>query len=241
MMGDLPGHIFPGLAFLAWAGVWAFALLRRGGNAVANPWETHADPVLAADAVATAAWESWAKIVIPLLEMAGELRWVTWPMTEASSTIFAHITADKVVIISGIADRLTARRVLPPQSDRLALALAFFVPAVLFSTHGQHGPVAAVAHELFAKCLFAAGALVLIEQLRPAPLLRWCRIYSVALAGAWFIHTGWMLYVSGYDLMSDALAPRTYLFFTWYAVATAALLIATLSLARRAPASQNTA
>ena len=232
MMGDLPGHIFPGLAFLAWAVVWCVVLLRRGGNAVANPWDAQADPALAADGAATAPWESWAKIVIPLAEMAGELRWVTWPMTAASTTIFAHITADKVVILSGIADRFTARRILPPRSDRFALALAFLVPAVLFSTHGQHGPIASAAHELFAACLFMAGALVLIEHVRPAPLFRWLRVYAVALAGAWFIHTGWMLYVAGYDLMSDALVPRTYLFFTWYAVATAVLLGVALSWAR---------
>lgn len=233
MMGDLPGHIFPGLAFLAWAVVWCMALLRRGGNAVARPWDAAPDDVLASDAAATAAWESWAKILIPLVEMAGELRWVTWPMTEVSTTIFAHITADVVIMLSGVTDRLMARGRLPAGSDRITLAFAFLIPAVLFGTHGQHGPVASAAHGLFAQTLFAAAALVLVEHVRPAPLFRWCRVYAVALAGAWFVHTGWLLYRSGYDLMSDALVPRTYLFFTWYALVLAVLVGGAVAARRR--------
>jgi len=233
-MGDLPGHIFPGLAFLAWAVVWCVALLRRGGNAVSNPLDTRPDSLLAFDGAATAAWESWAKIIIPMLEIGGELRWITWPMTEASATIYGHITADLAVIISGVSDRLRVRGRIPPAADRVALSFAFLIPAVLFAAHGQHGPVASAAHGLFATTLFAAGALVLLEHLRPAPLFRWARVYAVALAGLWFMHTGWMLYVAQYDVMSEALVPRIYLFFTWYAIGTAVALCGALTMRRPA-------
>src|SRR6185295_17179836 len=116
-MGDLPGHIFPGLAYVAWAVLWATVLLRRGGNAVMNPWDANADAVLASDAAVALPWEAWAKILIPLVEMGGELRWVTWPMNDASTTIYAHITADLAVILSGVTDLLSARARMPRGSD----------------------------------------------------------------------------------------------------------------------------
>ncbi len=231
-MGDLPGHVFPGLAFLAWAVLWTIVLCRRGGAAISNPWDARPDAILGADAAASVGWEAWAKIVIPLVEMTGELRWVTWPMTEASTTIYAHITVDFAVMLSGAVDLLVARGRLPKGADHVALALAFFVAGVLFAAHGQHGPIAGTAHALFAKMLFAAAALVLVEHFRPAPMVRWGRIYAVALAGVWFVHTGWMLYVADYDLMSEALVPRTYLFFTWYAITVLVVLQGALAAQR---------
>lgn len=213
-MGDLPGHIFPGLAFVAWAALWCVVLLRRGNQAATLPLE------------------SWAKILIPLVEMGGELRWIGYP--DVRATIYAHIAADVAVILSGVADLLTRRGRLPKGADRIALALALLIPAALFAVHDQHGPVATTAHRLFATALFAAGAFVLIENFRPAPIVRWARLYCVALAGMWFMHTGWMLYVAQYDLMSDALVPRIYLSFTWYALALAGLLAAVLAARRRA-------
>ena len=233
-MGDLPGHIYPGLAYVFWGVAWAVWLLRRGGNVASHPWSAQPDAGLAEAPAAMASWESWVKIVIPLVEMAGELRWVTWPMTDESATIYAHILADVAVILSGVADRLTARKVLPPASDRMALALAFFVPSFLFAMHGQHGPVATAAHRLFAGTLFAVGALVLLQHVRPAPIFLWLRTYAAILAGAWFLQTGWMLYVAGYDLMSEGVAVRGYLFFTLYAVGLAMLLAAALAARRRA-------
>ncbi|MEK7401481.1 MAG: DUF716 domain-containing protein [Gemmatimonadota bacterium] len=231
-MGDLPGHVFPGLALLAWALVWCLAVARRGGPAVLQPWSVAPDTTLAADAAAAAPWESWAKIVVPLLEMTGELRWVTWPMTEASATIYAHILMDVAFILSGVTDLLTARRRIAPHSDRIALALAFLVAGLLFGAHGQHGAVANAAHGAFAMLLTAAGVLIVVEHARPAPLIRWLRVYAVALAGAWFIHTGWMLYVAGYDREGAALVPRAYLALAVYAVALAVALLVALTLAR---------
>jgi hypothetical protein len=230
-MGDLPGHIFPGLAFVAWAALWCVVLLRRGGHAVSRPWDTGADAILASDPAVSVPWEAWAKIVIPFIEMAGEVRWLGILTPEGATTIYAHITMDVAVILSGAADLLTARGKLPSGSDRIALVIALFIPAMLFAVHGQHGPVAGAAHGLFANALFVASALVLIEQFRPAPIVRWGRILAVALAGAWFMHTGWLLYVSDYDLMSDALLPRIHLQFAWYALG--AITVLMLALASR--------
>ena len=64
MMGDLAGHVFPGLAFVAWAA----HLLRGGGNVVTNPWEVQKDGTLAIAPASTGAIESWAKIVVPAVE-----------------------------------------------------------------------------------------------------------------------------------------------------------------------------
>lgn len=230
-LGDLPGHLFPGLAFTLWAAIWAVALLRRGGEAASNPWSSRPDPRIGADPAAAFAWEAWAKIAVPLAELAFEARWLTWPMTDASATIYAHITCDVAVIISGITDLLVARRRLPPGSDRLALALAFLVPALLFLAHGQHGPLAATSHLIFGLLLLATGGLVALELTRPAPLVRWLRIYTTALAGTWFAHTGWLLYLSGYDQMNEAITPRVYLQFSWYALGVAALLATTIGAA----------
>jgi hypothetical protein len=228
MLGDLPGHIFPGLAYIAWAIVWALALRRRPGA----PWSSQPDAALASDFASTGSLETWAKILIPLAEMAGELRWVTWPMTDASATIYGHITADVAVIVSGVVDLLVRRARLPVGSDRIALALAFFVPGILFVTHGQHGSVATVSHEIFGRLLLLTALLVVLGMFRAAPVIAWLRVYAVALAGAWFIHTGWMIYVSGMDLMSPMMAPRVYLAFTWYAIG--CLLVLLFVLAPRA-------
>jgi hypothetical protein len=233
-MGDLPGHLFPGLALFAWAVVWWSALARRGGPAWLHPWSVAPDEAIAADAASTAPWESWLKIVVPVVEMGFEFRWLTWPMTDASATIYGHITADVAILLSGLADRLTARGRLPAGTDRIALTLALAVVAALFAAHGQHGPVAPAAHNLFAAVLFATAALTMAEHIRPAPLFRWARIYSLALAGAWFVHTGWLLYVSGYDLMNAALVPRVWMSFIWYAIGVAVALTAAIATGRRA-------
>jgi hypothetical protein len=219
MMGDLPGHVGPGLAYFAWAVVWLLALRRRGGTALWQPWSTEPDNDLASDSAATAPWESWAKLIIPGIEMAFEFRWVRLPMSATGASTLGHITSDIAVMLSASADMLVRRSALPRGADRIALAFAFFVPGLLFVTHGQHGPIASTAHLIFGRLLLLVSAFIVAEMFRPAPLLRWLRIGAVALAGAWFVHTGWMLYVSGMDLMSAEHVPRVYLWFTWYAVA----------------------
>ena len=98
-MGDLPGHIYPGAGYVLWGLIWLSWLLRQGGNARVHPWDTKADAGLAAAPAATAPWESWLKIIFPLVEIAGELRWVTWPMTDASAGVFQHIAAEDVALI----------------------------------------------------------------------------------------------------------------------------------------------
>lgn len=235
MMGDLPGHVFPGLAYVAWAVVWLLALRRRGGSALSQPWSATGDDTLAADGAATAPWESWAKLIIPAIEMAGEFRWVRLPLTATGATTLAHVTADLAVMLSAVADMLVRSRFLPRGADRVALAFAFFVPGLLFVTHGQHGPVASTAHLIFGRLLLLASVLIVAELFRPAPLLRWLRIGVVALAGAWFVHTGWILYVSGVDLMSDEMAPRVYVHFMWYAVAAMTALAVVARPARARP------
>lgn len=234
MMGDLPGHVFPGLAYVAWAVVWLLALRRRGGTALSQPWSSAPDDALASDGAATAPWESWAKLIMPAIEMAGELRWVRLPMSATGTTTLSHITADVAVMLSATADMLVRRGALPRGADRVALAFAFFVPGLLFTTHGQHGPIASTAHLIFGRLLLLASALIVAEMIRPAPLLRWLRIGTVALAGAWFVHTGWLLYVSGVNLMSEDLVPRVYLWFMWYAVAVMVTLAAAASPGARA-------
>ncbi len=230
-MGDFPGHMYPGIMFLVWGTVWCLALRSRGGAALARPWDPHPDPVLAADPAAHAPWESWLKLLLPLLPTVGDLRWVSLPITDASVTNYQHIAGYAAVSLAGLADLLTARKVLPPGTDRLALALCFLLPAFFFAAHGHHFPVATAAHQLLALSLFWIGVLVLAEHLRPAPLFRWLRIYLVLLTGAWFVQTGWMLYRAGYDLMSEELVTRVYLFYTWYVLGLAVLLAG--GLARR--------
>src|SRR5262249_2465428 len=142
---------------------------------------------------------------------------------------YQHITAYASFTVAGLADLLTEKGVLPAAADRMALAFAFFIPAFLFLLHGSQVPVSLVVHLILGFLLLAGGILTLVEQVRPAPFVRWTRIYLVLLAGTWLIQLGWLLFVSGYDMESEATVVRTYLLFSWHAVFDGALLLAALS------------
>lgn len=190
--------------------------------------------MLARDGAAHAPWESWLKVLLPLIPTIGDLRWVTLPLTDASVGNYQHIVGYLAVSFAGMADLLTARKVLPPATDRLVLALSFLLPAFFFAAHGHHLAVATAAHQLLALLLFSVGLLVVVEHVHPAPLFRWLRVYAILLTGAWFLEIGWVLYRAGYDLMSEDVVTRVYLFFAWHALGLAVMMALALSRRRRA-------
>ena len=225
LTGDLQGHFYFGTAYVVWAVWWLADLLRRGGPVVANPLDPRPDAMLARSPVATGTFEMWLKVLAPLIGIAGELRWFRFPPTDASIIIYQHISAYGTVTVSGILDLLTASKRMPPGSDRIGLAFGFLLPAFLFILHGHQLAVSEILHRLLGSILLAVGVLVLVEHVWPAPLVRWARIYLVMLAGTWLFQVGWMLYLAGYDLESEAVVVRAILFFSWHAVIVAVALL----------------
>jgi len=213
--GDLIGHVFPGVGFLLWAGFWVVSMLRTSG----------AQNALSASALSNGEFpragtvEQWAKLLLPILGMLGEARWMGGPLSDGNVSNYQHFTAFAMVSLSGLTDMLVTRRRLPAGCDQLMLALAFLVPAMVLALHGHHLVVAEAVHTDLAVTLFAVSAFTLVEFVRPAPLIRWLRTLALVVSATWFLQIGWMLYIAHYDLSSADVAVRGHLFFTWHLIA----------------------
>lgn len=233
LTGDLEGHVYFGLVFVAWAVARGISLMREGGPVVRRPLDPDPDPALGALPAALTSFEAWAKVVLPLFGIAGELRWIAFPMTDASVIIYQHITAYGIFSVAGVVDLLAARKRVPSGADHVALAGAFAVAGFLFLVHGHHLSVSVALHTLLAWLLLAQAGLIVWERFRPAPLLRWSRLYVLLLTGTWLLQLAWMLYVAGYDLDSPMVVLRTHLFFMWHAAGAALVILGTTAMARR--------
>jgi hypothetical protein len=231
--GDLIGHLFPGVAFLIWAALWAGDMLRRGAGHAdfmvdARPLTQDAAPLPEPGVL-----ERWMKLLLPVLGMLGEARWMKFPMRDIDISNYQHFTTYTLVSLSGATDMLVRRGMLPRGAGRMVLALTFIVIAFTLGFHGHHMVVAETVHADLAVALLVVGLLVLLEQFRPAPLVRWLQIYALAVSGTWFLHVGWILYVAQYDLMSDDVAVKCHLFFSWHLVGVALALLVTAGIATK--------
>jgi hypothetical protein len=240
--GDLLGHLFPGVMFLVWAAFWAKDMLRRGGGNSAFMFDARPLPVSAPPLPAPGATERWLKLLLPLLAMLGEARWMKFPISDGSVSNYQHATAYVLVSLCGACDILVHRGRLPRGADRLMLAFTFIVIAFTLGFHGHNMAVATAVHADLAAALFVLGALILVEYMRPAPVVRWLEIYALGVSAAWFVTVGWILYVAQYDLMSEDTAVKTHLFFSWHLVGIAVLLlvVAALTTNTRATATRDT-
>jgi hypothetical protein len=63
--------------------------------------------------------------------------------------------------------------------------------------------------------------------------VRWLQIYALTVSGTWFLQVGWILYVAPYDLMSDDIAVKCHLFFSWHLVGVAVALLAVVAVATK--------
>lgn len=206
--GTLEGHLLPGLLLLVWSVVWAMREIRsKGPRSVGEPMEPG--------------------VVIPSIKIltlfvAG---WIEMPNAGWSPTSYVmgwhHITIYMGYALSGIVDLLHLRGRLSHRATYLAFAGASLNAAFIFASHGNHGGVESTSHLLLAGVWGVTGLLAVVEVAWPGRGLHWLRIGSMAGVGAWLAVIGWLLFLSGWDLVDPTRVAWVFPIFSWTLLAVA--------------------
>lgn len=212
-MGDLPGHLFPGLLFFLWGFWWLWRTAGRDRRSALMPVVVH--PM-----------EPWLRIVLPIIGIIGESRWWRWPITLGSLTTMQHAAMYTAFLLTGITDVLALRGRVEPTASRVSLAGAFGLTGYLFVAHGGHSHLTMTVHTILGAILIATGLVHVCEAFMPhRTAWAWLRAFGAMLAGTWFWQVGWMLYVAHYDPADPAVVLRAHFFFAVHALLLAAVVL----------------
>lgn len=228
LFSTFEGHVLPGALFILWAMLWIAERFMSGpgGREGARLETTLHLPIL--------------KVVLPLVGVWIEIPGDGWgPMTTLMS--WQHVTMYFAFALTGVVDLLARRGRLSGATTYAAYAAAHVNAGALFWGHAVHGGVDGVVHKILALAFFGVAALALLEIARPSSGILWARVGAQLALGSWFILGGWILYLSGWDLMASTNEGRATMYFSWMVMAIAATTVLARMLAEGPVTSPNDA
>ncbi|CAG5130503.1 unnamed protein product, partial [Candidula unifasciata] len=198
-MGDLKGHILPGIVLLLYGLWWAVGCIRRyllcrktGQQYVSTV--TFNCPFPCRN-IETWPVESVAKIVVFSLEILGE---IFFNISHLKLHNVQHATMYVFFLISGAVDLCMHLGLpLPPGTDYVALALAFLMEGFLFTNHLHDREILDVhIHMLLTYVVFLTVVVILLEaRYQRSVLMTLSRVFLFMLQGSWLCAVGIILYI----------------------------------------------
>lgn len=188
--GDLPGHALPGLLLSAWALVWMFRFRR-------TPETNDVEPIDSSQAA------GGFKIIVAIVALVAHIPPDQWDAM-AKAMAWQHMAMFIPFGLAGAVDILALRGKLDARATFAVHAFVFANIVVMLAGHGNPGGVEATAHRLLTYVLGVTALALLGETVQGSRHLRWIRSASVLASGLWFAVTGWILFVSGWELTDPA-------------------------------------
>ncbi|BFZ24686.1 hypothetical protein BsWGS_27725 [Bradybaena similaris] len=233
-MGDLKGHMLPGIVLLLAGLWWAVGCIRRflqcrkaGVQYVSTA--TFPCPISCGN---SQTWpvEAVIKIVVSLLGIIAE---VGWNLPHPGMVLVQHATMYFFFMISGVVDlSLHLGLPLPPGTDYAALALAFLMMGFLFTNHLHDRELLDVKiHVMLSYVIFLTVLVILLEaRHQKSAMLTLSRSFLVILQGSWLCAVGLILYSHGdhneaWDLKSHSDVMLAAVYFCWHCAAIFILLV----------------
>lgn len=215
--GDLPGHLLPGLLLSGWALAWMFRFRRTSGvNVVEHLESSQIAGVL--------------KIVVAIVAVIAHIPPERWDAM-AKAMAWQHMAMFVPFGLAGIIDVLVLRRRLATRAAYAVHAFVFGNLIVMLAGHGNPAGVEATAHRLLTYVLGVGALALLAETVLESAQIYWIRAAAVLASGLWFAVTGWILYMSGWDVSEPANVMLAHV--AWSATMLTAAGIAVLMCCRR--------
>jgi hypothetical protein len=222
------GHVLPGSMFILWAILWMWQRLGRAGDGAPDR------------ALESTLYVPVLKVLLPLVGVWVEIPGEGWGPTTTLMSL-QHVTMYSAFTLTGVVDLLARRGLLSNASTYVAYAAAQANAGFLFWGHAVHGGVDGLVHKILALVFFVVAGLAVAEIVRPWSGLAWLRIGAQLVLGGWFILAGWILYLSGWDLMAAFNEGRSSMVFSWMVMAISAGVLGVRLLARAKAANPQTA